>query len=374
MECVTPATCPGQDDECQQRTCENNTCGVAFAAAGTPVSMQTAGDCQEAQCDGAGGVTSAEDNADIPADSSPCTADLCTAGVPSNPAQPVGTPCGQGGVCDAAGACAPAAVSSVDYPVIAHGARLVITGVGFTGTISVTVGGIAQSAVINSDTQLTVAALGDATPTGVQPLVVTKSTGSTTPFNVTVVRLQISELDSDTPNGDAFEFIEISTGVPGVSLAGYTLVFWNGAGDHSYTARQLNAQTNANGMLVIGSSQVMPSPALTFIPGLLQDGADAVGIYQALPAAFPLNTPVTAAGLIDALVYGAVSAEDQELLNALISTAVLSPARKQVDEAAAGSSPTHSIQRCANGRRHGGRFAVGTPPTPGAANTVMPCP
>ena len=79
-------------------------------------------------------------------------------------------------------------------------------------------------------------------------------------------------------------------------------------------------------------------------------------------------------GLIDALVYGTGQAYDQELLNTLITTSMLSPAWVQVDEASAGSSTEYSIQRCADGRRNGSRFGVWNVVTPGAANTIAACP
>jgi len=76
------------------------------APAGTPLPapLQTAGDCQVAQCDGNGGTKLAVDDTDVPVDGNDCTQDLCTSGVPSNPALPVGSACSQDGgeLCDAA--------------------------------------------------------------------------------------------------------------------------------------------------------------------------------------------------------------------------------------------------------------------------------
>jgi hypothetical protein len=108
VQCNTPSECPGSDTECQQRTCSAGACGVNDTAAGTPTSAQTPGDCQKNVCDGAGNVTSVEDDTDVPADDgNPCTGEVCNAGVPAHPAQPAGTPCSQGGgtVCDGAGSC-----------------------------------------------------------------------------------------------------------------------------------------------------------------------------------------------------------------------------------------------------------------------------
>src|SRR6202044_1029902 len=76
-------------------------------AAGTPTSMQTPGDCHTNECDGMGNVESVIDDTDVPVDGNPCTADVCTAGVPSNPPAAAGTACNQGGgvVCDATATC-----------------------------------------------------------------------------------------------------------------------------------------------------------------------------------------------------------------------------------------------------------------------------
>ncbi len=106
--CNVATQCPGTDTECQTRTCSGNTCGANNTAAGTVVAAQTAGDCKQAQCDGAGAIASVNDNADAPADDgNQCTSEVCTAGVPSHPALASGTACNQmgGTVCDGSGAC-----------------------------------------------------------------------------------------------------------------------------------------------------------------------------------------------------------------------------------------------------------------------------
>jgi len=55
-------------------------------------------------CDGTGGVTSANDDTDLPVDGNVCTKDVCTSGTPSNPALPPGTLCAADGskTCDGA--------------------------------------------------------------------------------------------------------------------------------------------------------------------------------------------------------------------------------------------------------------------------------
>lgn len=106
--CNAPADCTAlpADDECQTRTCVDHVCGQSFTAAGTPVALQTPRDCQELQCDGAGGVTATVDDADLPDDHNDCTDDVCTDGTPSHPNLDNGTTCGDGTLtCDGTGQC-----------------------------------------------------------------------------------------------------------------------------------------------------------------------------------------------------------------------------------------------------------------------------
>lgn len=108
-ECTVVANCPGTDTECRTRTCVDGVCGFSYAAVGTLVGSQTAGDCQRLECDGSGGIISVDDNTDVFVDGLQCTNDVCVGGVPSNPPVIAGTPCNQGGgtVCNGAGVCTP---------------------------------------------------------------------------------------------------------------------------------------------------------------------------------------------------------------------------------------------------------------------------
>jgi hypothetical protein len=267
--------------------------------------------------------------------------------------------------------CLASKVTAVSYPVIAHGGKLVITGSGFTGATSVTIAGMTQMFTVDSDTQITIALVPDATPIGAQDLVVDTPNGVTAPFGLTVIHLLINEIDADQAAADTAEFVEIVTGVPGVSLAGYSLVFWNGNGDISYNVLNLNGVTDANGLLFVGSPAMMPMPTIPFSGNsVVQNGQDAVGVYQAPTSDFPNGTAVTAANLIDVLVYDTAQADDPGLLDTLLGM-MGAPERVQVEEVPIN---TASIQRCADGRRDGRRFIAGEPPTPGAANNVMPCP
>jgi plastocyanin len=105
VQCVVASTCPGVDTECQQRSCSAGVCGFTNTAAGTAITMQTPGDCKVVQCDGAGAALPIDLDTDLPVDGNPCTSDVCTAGVPSNPPGSLGMSCGASGVCDASGQC-----------------------------------------------------------------------------------------------------------------------------------------------------------------------------------------------------------------------------------------------------------------------------
>jgi hypothetical protein len=115
VECNVPSDCAGSDDECQERTCEANQCGVAFTDAMTPVTMQTGGDCMINVCDGQGATEAVVDDGDLPVDFNDCTDDVCASGTPSNPPFSQGQACGTSGICDGAGSCV-GCVAPTDCP------------------------------------------------------------------------------------------------------------------------------------------------------------------------------------------------------------------------------------------------------------------
>ncbi|NJL29994.1 MAG: hypothetical protein HC897_19930 [Thermoanaerobaculia bacterium] len=173
----------------------------------------------------------------------------------------------------------------------------------------------------------------------------------------------INELDSDTPGTDAAEFVELF-GPPNTSLTGLVVVFFNGSdSDRSYAAFDLDGHsTDANGFFVLGNSGVA-NVDVVFAGNLLQNGADAVGLYQANASDFPNGTSVTTTNLIDAIVYDTSDPDDAGLL------VLLNAGQPQVDENSHAASGTESSFRCPNGQ--GGaqhQHLLQGAPTPGTAN------
>jgi hypothetical protein len=174
----------------------------------------------------------------------------------------------------------------------------------------------------------------------------------------------INEVDSDTPGADAAEFVELYDGGTGnTDLGGLVVVFFNGNGDTSYAAYDLDGRrTNAQGYFLLGNGGL--SPDVTFANGLLQNGADAVALYEANAADFPGGTPVTSVRLVDAIVYDTSDADDPGLLP------LLNPGELQVNENEGGVSAEDSIQRCPNGTggpRNTSTYAASAP-SPAAPN------
>jgi hypothetical protein len=192
----------------------------------------------------------------------------------------------------------------------------------------------------------------------------------------------INELKSDTPGADVGEFIELyayeSTSGRATAffpLDGYLVVFFNGASP-SRAAYQVTPAggkpsafisldgktTNAGGFFVIGSAAVPGSDLVlqSGSTGWLQNGADAIGLYNAPEIVFTTATGATATGLVDAVVYGTDDADDLELL------ATLTPGGLQLNES---PNSVHALARQPDG---GPPFTSGVfaavPATPGTTN------
>ena len=167
----------------------------------------------------------------------------------------------------------------------------------------------------------------------------------------------INEIDADQTGTDTGEFIELKSTNANFSLNGYLVVLFNGNSDESYATYDLTGfTTDANGFLLLANDAFPGMDISLGADNGLQNGADAVAIYQASATSFPDGTLATTTGLIDALVYGTNDADDTGLLAALGETV-------QYDEAVNSNKDTESIQR----NPADGTFCVGLP-TPDAVN------
>jgi hypothetical protein len=156
----------------------------------------------------------------------------------------------------------------------------------------------------------------------------------------------INELDADTDGVDTKEFIEIKTENPFTPLDGYLLVLFNGSssgGDASYYNLELDGfTTDINGLFVLGATDVVPVVDFQFELNTIQNGADAVAIYQADEEDMPIGTVATTINLIDALVYDTNDSDDSVLLELLGQT-------EQYNEGENGNKDFESIQRANDG-------------------------
>ena len=184
--------------------------------------------------------------------------------------------------------------------------------------------------------------------------------------------LVINELDSDNPSTDTAEFVEIKSQTPNFSTDGYILVFFNGStsgNDSSYLVIDLNGYTtDNNGLLVIGSAGVGPFPQLLISENLIQNGADAVAIYQDSPTAFPEDTMANITNLIDVLIYDTSDPDDLGLID-IFNDDPNFASITQINEGSSGSA--NSIQR-----NNDGSYFTATP-TPrrlndGSGNPINP--
>ncbi len=178
----------------------------------------------------------------------------------------------------------------------------------------------------------------------------------------------VNEVDADQAGTDSAEFIELfDEGAGNTSLDGYYLVLINGANESAYREFDLTGfSTDARGFFVIGS--VAGADIFVNETNWLQNGADGVGLYTAVPGAtFGIGTTISSCptvvgssgdlfALADALVYDTNDADDFQLLFGLCQTT-------QYDEAMNGASTTQSLQ-----------WSGMIPPTPGEWAAGSPTP
>ncbi len=168
--------------------------------------------------------------------------------------------------------------------------------------------------------------------------------------------LVINELDCDTPGIDDKEFVEIKSETPNFSLNGYVLVFFNGSaagGNASYLTLDLSGySTDINGLLLIGSATVAPFPQYLIPVNMIQNGADAVAIYQGSAANFPDGTlAFVDQTLVDVLLY---DTNDPDAAGLIAIFQAFRPDIEQISEGPGNN--TNSIQRA-----NDGSYFVGVP-------------
>lgn len=173
----------------------------------------------------------------------------------------------------------------------------------------------------------------------------------------------INEIEPDTPSTDQKEFIELHSATANFSLNGYVLVFYNAtstspySGTLSYNAIDLDGySTDINGNFLIGNVQVTPAPALSMPDATLQNGPDAIALYLGDATSFPLNTPATNTGLVDAIAYSNSATTQPSALMSILNLTVC------VNENSTSNAANHSIQR-----KNDGTYEVKLP-TPGMNN------
>lgn len=176
-------------------------------------------------------------------------------------------------------------------------------------------------------------------------------------------QIVINEIDPDTPSTDQKEFIELHSSSPNFSLNGYVLVFYNATstspygGTLSYNAIDLDGYvTDINGNFLVGNVLLDPAPGLAMLDATLQNGPDVIALYLGDASSFPLNTPVTSTGLIDAIAYSNNATNQPTALMTALGLTVC------VNENSTSNAANHSIQR-----KIDGTYEVKLP-TPGMNN------
>lgn len=164
-------------------------------------------------------------------------------------------------------------------------------------------------------------------------------------FNTFGQAVVINEIDCDTPGIDDKEFVELLSSSPNFPLDGYVLVFFNGSdngGNTSYLALDLDGYaTDINGILLIGSTTVVPFPQYIIPTNVIQNGADAVAIYRGNAEDFIEGTlAFVDATLIDVLLY---DTNDADAISMIEIFKAFNPNIQQINEG--NSNNTNSIQR-----------------------------
>lgn len=273
--------------------------------------------------------------------------------------------------CDGAACGCTPTLSSSSLSVVAHGAHLTLDGTCLGSVDSVTIGGVAQTFQVASDTSIVVASVSEAAPTGASVPIVASVGSSNTSLTRPVVHLVIDELDSSADNGmERHQYVEISTSVnAALDLSGYQLVFADGADDgvHDSPVGIVLGTTTATGRYLVGNPLVAGTQATVPVDSLTAS-ADVRAVVLAQGSTLPSPTDLLASipgPILDSLVYTATTrADDVGLLAVCYPDPVM---RLQTNEDVHAAAKTESIRRCATARRSGAVWSVGAP-APGAPN------
>ncbi|TKG93483.1 choice-of-anchor D domain-containing protein [Puteibacter caeruleilacunae] len=187
-----------------------------------------------------------------------------------------------------------------------------------------------------------------------------QGTGQVNPPQVIINEVNVTPTDQ--------EFIEIYDGGKGNSpLDGLVLVLFNGSDHASYKTFDLSGEsTNKDGYFVLGKEGV-PHVNKVFSSPDLQDGPDAIAIYEGKVEDFPNDFHLSTSNLMDAFVYntnGKIDAAFNDLLNAN---------QPQVNEDSNNKKSEDSSQRIPNGEggpRNTAKYMQSFP-TPGEANQLI---
>ena len=151
----------------------------------------------------------------------------------------------------------------------------------------------------------------------------------------------LNEVDSDSNTvPDSTEFVELY-GAPNAPLDGHIVVFYKGGGSpltsNVYAAFDLDGMSTDSAGFFLLANPAVEGADLVFEPGLLRDGGDAVALFEGDSADFPFATPLTSAGLLDAIVYGTADQTNPFLIDSL------TPGQPQLDEWLYGSQNGGSL-------------------------------
>ncbi|KAI8484184.1 hypothetical protein Bbelb_381380 [Branchiostoma belcheri] len=188
----------------------------------------------------------------------------------------------------------------------------------------------------------------------------------------TTSQILINEVNANSPGDNNLDFIELTDGGRGnTSLDNLVLVLYDGATDTAYGAWDLSSyRTNQQGLFVIGSSLIIPTPDLPLGSAghFLHRGISAAVLYRRDGRNFTEGMPIQTDNVEDVLVYGEEAGHDRELTNSL------APGQLAAHEDPGHSIGDESLSRCCNYRAVSLSAFTLTTPTPGAPNQCgFPC-